>query len=72
MGDDILEGVGKDILTGGSGSDTFKFNSTAESSYNYDTITDLEIGTDTIDGPDGTKYWVKNYTDTVSSFSETD
>ena len=69
-GDIIKGGKGKDTLTGNEGSDKFIFNSTSDSSHNFDTITDLEIGTDTIKGPSGTKYWVKNYSDSVSSFTE--
>ena len=44
-GDDLLDGgKGDDILTGGNGADVFVF----KSCYGYDTITDFEIGVDTI------------------------
>jgi Ca2+-binding RTX toxin-like protein len=52
-GNDILEGgIGTDTLTGGDGSDIFKFNFRQDSTLDqgFDTITDLEIGTDIIDG----------------------
>jgi Ca2+-binding RTX toxin-like protein len=51
-GDDTLTGgTGGDRLTGGIGADTFSF-ATGDSTFNVqDTLTDLLIGTDVIDGP---------------------
>nr|MDZ8063515.1 VCBS domain-containing protein [Nostoc sp. EkiNYC01] len=51
-GDDLLVGgAGADILVGGSGTDTFRFALTDSPLSNFDRITDLQIGTDRIDGP---------------------
>lgn len=48
-GDDELIGAkGADTLTGGSGADWFVFNSVLDGVINVDTITDFEIGVDTI------------------------
>lgn len=48
-GDDELVGAkGTDTLTGGGGADRFVFNSVLDGVINIDTITDFEIGVDTI------------------------
>jgi Ca2+-binding RTX toxin-like protein len=48
-GDDWIYGAkGTDTLTGGSGSDRFIFNTPLDGLVNIDTITDFEIGIDTI------------------------
>jgi large repetitive protein len=50
--DTLTGGSGGDTLTGGSNSDTFRYTNLSNSLLsNYDRITDLQIGTDTIDGP---------------------
>ncbi|MBC1241531.1 S-layer family protein, partial [Nostoc sp. 2RC] len=50
--DDLLVGgAGADILVGGSGTDTFRFALTDSPLSNFDRITNLQIGTDRIDGP---------------------
>ena len=50
-GNDVLNGLGgADLLTGGSGSDTFVFNKSDSLLNGFDRITDLQIGTDVIDG----------------------
>lgn len=50
-GNDILTGLGgKDILTGGAGADTFVFGNGDSLLSGFDQITDLAIGTDSIDG----------------------
>jgi uncharacterized delta-60 repeat protein len=51
-GDDMLVGgAGADTLTGGAGKDTFRFTTLTDSLLsNFDRITDLTIGTDSIDG----------------------
>ncbi len=53
VGDDLLiGGNGSDVLTGGAGADTFRYLRLNESLLsNFDIITDLEIGTDTIEAP---------------------
>ncbi|MEA5508269.1 cadherin-like domain-containing protein [Crocosphaera sp. UHCC 0190] len=46
-GDDLLVGgAGKDILTGDDGADIFWFNTTPNTLFNVDTITDFVSGTD--------------------------
>ncbi|MFN6473822.1 MAG: beta strand repeat-containing protein [Nostoc sp. SerVER01] len=50
--DRLTGGNGGDRLTGGSEADTFVFNNLSESLLNnFDRISDLQIGTDIIDGP---------------------
>jgi len=50
-GNDTLTGLGgKDILTGGAGADTFVFGNGDSLLSGFDQITDLAIGTDSIDG----------------------
>jgi Ca2+-binding RTX toxin-like protein len=56
--DTLIGGAGADLLTGGSGTgvdataDTFKLTSLSESLLaSFDRLTDLVIGTDSIDGP---------------------
>jgi hypothetical protein len=56
--DTLLGGAGADVLTGGSGTgldttaDTFKLASLSESLLtSFDRLTDLVIGTDSVDGP---------------------
>jgi len=50
-GDDVLNGLGgADILTGGAGNDTFVVSRRDSLLSSFDHITDLEIGTDVIDG----------------------
>jgi Ca2+-binding RTX toxin-like protein len=47
--DNILNGgLGNDYLVGGSGADTFVFNTALNTSTNTDTISDFTAGTDTI------------------------
>lgn len=46
--DELIGGKGTDTLTGGSGADWFVFNSVLDGAVNVDTITDFEIGVDTI------------------------
>lgn len=47
-----MGGAGGDILTGGSGVDTFKYQYQTDSLLgSHDVIKDLAIGTDVIDGP---------------------
>ncbi len=49
--DILVGGAGGDILTGGKAKDTFVYESLDDSLLaNYDVITDLKIGSDTIDG----------------------
>ncbi|WP_174708841.1 VCBS domain-containing protein [Nostoc sp. TCL240-02] len=51
-GDDLLVGgAGGDLLIGGNGVDTFRFAFTDSLLSNFDRISDLQIGTDVIDGP---------------------
>ncbi|WP_442939257.1 VCBS domain-containing protein [Nostoc sp.] len=51
-GDDLLVGgEGGDLLTGGNDADTFRFALTDSLLSNFDRITNLQIGTDVIDGP---------------------
>ncbi|HEY9618272.1 MAG TPA: bluetail domain-containing putative surface protein [Microcoleaceae cyanobacterium] len=51
-GNDILVGgTGADTLTGGNGGDTFRLALTDSLLSNFDRITDLAIGTDSIDAP---------------------
>ncbi|MBC7516982.1 MAG: calcium-binding protein [Alkalinema sp. FL-bin-369] len=50
--DTIISSKGSDILTGGAGADTFKYEGLSDSLLgNHDVIKDLAIGTDVIDGP---------------------
>jgi Ca2+-binding RTX toxin-like protein len=49
--DRLTGGIGKDVLVGGAGNDTFAYGSGQSPLANYDRITDLQIGTDAIDGP---------------------
>ena len=50
-GNDVLTGLrGSDLLTGGGGSDTFVYNRGDSLLNGFDRITDLQIGTDVIDG----------------------
>lgn len=50
-GNDVLTGLrGADLLTGGGGIDTFVFNRADSLLNGFDRITDLEIGSDLIDG----------------------
>ncbi len=50
-GNDILRGLGgKDILSGGAGADTFVFGYGDSLLSGFDSITDLAIGVDAIDG----------------------
>ena len=52
LGDDLLVGgTGADTLTGGLGIDTFRFALADSPLAGFDTITDLKIDTDRIDGP---------------------
>jgi serralysin len=53
LGNDVLTGAaGADTLTGGGGIDSFVISNLNQSLLAaYDIITDLEIGTDSIDGP---------------------
>ncbi|MBI4785145.1 MAG: VCBS repeat-containing protein [Oscillatoriophycideae cyanobacterium NC_groundwater_1537_Pr4_S-0.65um_50_18] len=49
--DTLVGGAGGDLLTGDNGSDTFRFALSDSLLANFDRITDLQIGTDIIDGP---------------------
>ena len=51
--DTLVGGIGTDILTGGADADIFQFKQRRDSSLDrgLDSITDLQIGIDTIDGP---------------------
>jgi Ca2+-binding RTX toxin-like protein len=50
-GNDVLTGLrGADLLTGGGGGDTFVYNRADSLLNGFDRITDLQIGTDVIDG----------------------
>jgi serralysin len=49
--DTLIGGTGADVLTGGNGNDQFRFALTDSLLASMDRITDLVIGTDTIDGP---------------------
>jgi large repetitive protein len=50
--DVLVGGGGGDVLTGGNGPDTFRYLTLGDSLLaNFDRITDLQIGTDIIDGP---------------------
>jgi Ca2+-binding RTX toxin-like protein len=49
--DTVIGGAGSDRLTGGNGADTFIFAVGDSVSGRRDILTDLEIGTDSIDGP---------------------
>ncbi|MEA5451518.1 Ig-like domain-containing protein [Leptolyngbya sp. CCNP1308] len=50
--DVLVGGGGGDVLTGGNGPDTFRYLTLGDSLLaNFDRITDLQIGTDVIDGP---------------------
>ena len=52
LGDDLLVGgTGADSLTGGLGGDTFRFALADSPLVGFDQITDLQIGTDRLDGP---------------------
>lgn len=49
--DTLVGGAGGDLLTGDNGPDTFRFALSDSLLANFDRITDLHIGNDTIDGP---------------------
>ncbi|MEP0925408.1 cadherin-like domain-containing protein [Leptolyngbya sp. ST-U4] len=50
--DSLIGGAGADQLTGGNGTDTFRYTNLSDSLLGaFDRITDLQIGTDIIDGP---------------------
>jgi len=72
LGKNILDGKdGKDILTGLGGADTFKQSKLSDSLLGgFDTITDLEIGTDFIDGPNAVSASSITKLGSVSSLSE--
>ena len=60
--DTLIGGSGIDLLTGGTGSDTFLYSSLNDiliggtiNARTFEKITDLQVGTDVLDGPKGSR-----------------
>ena len=69
--DKIYGGHGKDILTGGKGKDRFYFIGSKHSKFNnYDSITDLDIGSDKIIVSNGIGKKVENISEKAKKFNK--
>ena len=69
--DKIYGGSGKDILTGGEGKDKFYFIGSKHSKFNnYDSITDLDIGSDKIIVSNGIGKKVENISEKAKKFNK--
>ena len=72
-GDDLLiGGGGNDSLAGGAGADTFRYTALSDAFlFAYDRINDLDIGVDTIDGPNAVSATNVQNLGAVASLTET-